>query len=158
MTAAPPRRGCGTRALRAVTLAAAAVVVALVAVTLYAAWDARHHRPDRVEMEALVGVPLGEPTFWSTRGLHRWRRTLRVWWTYYTLPIPNQMALWVPEDTWTYPFGAAPPFAPPPDSPLVCERGGAGTVCEAEGPGGWSYRVAYDRARARGALTARLRR
>lgn len=143
--------------LQAMTLAAAAVAAVIVLATGYAAWDARYSCPDQADMEAIAGVSLGEPTFRSTRMLHRWRRAIRASWIYYTLPIPNQMAVWpAPADTWSYPLESAPPYVPPPGSPLNCGRGGGTVVCEADQED-WSYRVTYDATTAAGAFTATLR-
>ena len=160
MTAAPPSRvrWALRRVLRGLGVAALALVTAIAGIALYGAWDERRHRPDAEAMAALVGVPLGEPAFSSTSLLHGWRQKARAWWVYYTLPIPNQMVLFEPGDTWAYPFRAAPPFAPPPGSPLTCEPSGAETVCRAEAPGGWTYAVRYDPGGAAGTLTARRRR
>ena len=126
---------------------AGGVVVAAAVYALYR--PAPPARPPASEV--LVGVPLGAPRLVASPGL--WE-TVRTGWVYYTLPVPNQMVMRPPDGSWIYPFSAAPPFTPPPSSPLrSVYRDETVATYRTEGAG-WLYVVDYSAVDSAGSVTA----
>lgn len=128
--------------------------VAVVAAVLVYSATRPAPRPLSAEVASLVGAPLSEPQLHRSGWFRNPWRTVRAWWTYYTLPVPNQMFMAPPDGSWTYTFESDPPFSPPPSSPLRCQRQDDwGVSCRAEGAG-WTYVVDYSAADGVGTLTA----
>ena len=140
------------RARRSVWIAGGVVAAATVYVLARPAPTER--LPPTSEVEALVGVPLSEPELYTSGGFGGLWQTVRTWWTYYTLPIPNQMVMAPPDGSWLYTFSTAPPFSPPATSSLQCDRQNEwGASCQAEGAG-WLYVVDYSVTDSAGTVTA----
>ena len=135
------------------------VVIGLLAVVGFLVTrDNGHFQPETAEMEALAGRPLEEPTYASSSLLTRWTAKARAWWTYWTAPLPNQMAMYTRGDVWMYGFAAPEAYRPPETSGLACHGGGEfPLVCESTEPTGrWVYTIEFDAATGRGTLTAQL--
>ena len=110
---------------------------------LLASCDRSDRQPTTADMEALVGTSLSAPEYQSSSLLSRWRDVVRVWWTYFTLPIPNQMAMRFEGDVWFYSFAADSTYVPPAGSPLE-PSGPDDPWWQAETDDGWRYHVWVD--------------
>jgi len=155
---AQPNQASGARKRRRwpwiVAVSAAALAIALVVITR----DNRHLEPVKAEMEALVGAHLAGPDYISSSTLSRWKATARIWYIYWTMPLPNSMVVRPQEDSWIYTFEAPEAFRPAATDLLACHGGDAFPLtCESfEVVDGWVYTVEFDADTGRGTFTARL--
>ena len=137
-------------------LTAGVLILALGAAYVILTRDQSHRQPERGDMEALVGAPLYGPDYHGSSMLQRWVDQMRMWRLYMQLPIPNQMAVSLEGDRWTYTLEVDDDYRPPPDSPLRCQRGAGSITCVGEAPGGWQYFLWTEPGSAEGRFAAHL--
>jgi hypothetical protein len=119
--------------------------------------DNRHLRPDRAEMQALVGAPLSGPSYQSSSLAWRAQDRMRSWWRLFALPPPNAMGqMRLGGDVWTYTFPADSSYRPPAASPLRRADPARLHTYETQTGDGWRYYVWFDAERSRGMLAAQF--
>ena len=129
------------------------VAILLVALSVWATRDGRAEPPSRPTLAAVVGAPLGAPQYEPSTPLRRLWKRARLYWSYFTMPIPNQMATSYDGQAWTYPVTVAPDYAPPEGSPLRCRSEAEWLSCTGTASG-WRYHLGGPRGGGEGAFVA----